>query len=213
MHRQKSENRTDLGHEPDHKQEANTPKPTTNKANDAGQFIRVKSGLSSQVEGSSPSLIKKNDTYYVIVPTTTTKDRPPIHVISPVEKSVNAKSLVKALLSRWASEIKAGNRREAERTLATLVTSTSNPRKNLPKMTQFLCGSQVKVGSEVVKKTKGWKNAGVSRHARKRGRVTKIKDGVATVETERKHTARIRHRTLVDKTGTFYAGNNPNPEP
>ena len=116
---------------------------------------------------------------------------------------------MKTLFSRWASEIKTGKRREAERTLATLVTCTTNPRKNLLEMAKFLCESQIEAGSEVVKKTKSWKNSGVSRHARKRGMVIEITDGVASVE----YTDNLPGYDIVDKTGRFYAGLNLNPEP
>ena len=93
--------------------------------------------------------------------TTTTSDNlPPIHMVSPVEEVVKTESLVKTLLLRWSSQIKTGKRREAKHTLSTLVISTTNPKRNLPKMAKFLCESKVDVGSEVVKKTKGPKNPG-----------------------------------------------------
>ena len=58
------------------------------------------------------------------------------------------------------------------------------------------------MGSEVVTKTKSWKNAGVSRHARKRGMVIEIDDGVVKVEYEDK----LPGYDVVDKTGRFYSG-------
>ena len=110
-------------------------------------------------------------------------DMPPIDVISPIDvTSVNSQTLIKDLLSRWASEIKRGDRREAQRTLALLVNSTTNAKKTLPEIAKFLCASKVEVGSEVVEKTKTWKNSGVSRHARKRGTIIKIDGDVAVVK-------------------------------
>ena len=62
------------------------------------------------------------------------------------------------------------------------MSSATNAKKTLPKIAKFLCESKVKVGSVVVEKTKTWKNAGVSRHARKRGTVTEIDGDIAVVE-------------------------------
>ena len=124
---------------------------------------------------------------------------PPIDVISPIDvTSINAEKLVKDLLSRWASEIKRGERREAERTLALLVSSTSNPRKNLPVVAGFLCSSKIEVGVEVVRRTKSCTNAGVSRHARQRGTVIEIlENGDVVVEYQDKLPA----YDIVDNTG------------
>ena len=91
-------------------------------------------------------------------------------------------------------------RREAERTLALLVRSTSNPRKKLPKMAQYLCQSKVELGSVVVDKTRNWKNPGSSRHARKRGTVVEIVGEKAKVEYEDKLLA----YDIVDNTGRLH---------
>ena len=123
-------------------------------------------------------------------------------MVSPVEEVVKTESLVKTLnsIACWGGQIKAGKRREAEHTLATLVISTTNPKRNLPKMAQFLRESQVEVGSEMVKKTKGPKNPGVSRHARDRGIVIVINNGTALVEFKDDKPAYV----IVDKTGGFF---------
>ena len=115
---------------------------------------------------------------------------------------VDTKGLVCTILARWAAEIKGGRRRDAAHTLAMLVRNTLNPRKNLKRLAKHLHESKIKKGSVVVDKTKTWKNAGTSRHARKRGTVLKVSGGVATCQYENNEFA----YDLADGNGKWFYG-------
>ena len=118
---------------------------------------------------------------------------------------VDTEKLVRAVLSRWQAEMKAGRRKEAERTLSLLVRALQTPRKDLPRISQHLADSKVKKGATVVAKTKSWKNAGSSRHARSRATVLKVTDGVAKCQYER----RVFAYDLIDGKGEWHFGVDP----
>ena len=136
--------------------------------------------------------------------TSTTTPPPTTDTPSFDVSKVDSEGLIKNLLGMWASEIKGGMRREANRTLALLVRVTSNPRKRLPMMAKYLSRHKVEVGSTVFETTmngRSWKNPGISRHARQRGTVIKIKESTAKVEYEDKLLA----YDIVDTTGHLHS--------
>lgn len=119
--------------------------------------------------------------------------------------SVDTEKLVRAVLSRWQAEMKAGLRKEAERTLSLLVRAIRAPRKNIPRISQHLADSKIKKGSIVVEKAKTWTNAGVSRHARSRATVLEVTDGVAKCQ----HETRVFAYDLIDGKGNWHFGVDP----